>query len=194
MSWPWKANHHLKRWLSWGHTCQVPKTQLQQIAMGRYSQFHTERSAGERAVWRHILLFTPLVLASQTVWVRNILGNHLVHPPLILQGGGGCLHVRKQRNEGTCPSHSQLESKWPGSPDTWLSLQPIQMNKQENRKQETGGMAPGFAALPENPSSLPTTHLQWLKIAYNSTSRGSNALYCPLLSQTCIAHTHKHIY
>lgn len=100
MSWPWKANHHLKRWLSWGHTCQVPKTQLQQIAMGRYSQFHTERSAGERAVWRHILLFTPLVLASQTVWVRNILGNHLVHPPLILQGGGvfTCEKTEKWRN------------------------------------------------------------------------------------------------
>lgn len=141
-----------------------------------YSAFHTTSASitdcvGEKHPWKSLSPPTP----------------HLA-------GGGGCLHVRKQRNEGTCPSHSQLESKWPGSPDTWLSLQPIQMNKQENRKQETGGMAPGFAALPENPSSLPTTHLQWLKIAYNSTSRGSNALYCPLLSQTCIAHTHKHIY
>lgn len=46
------------------------------------------------------------------------------------------------------------------------------------------------AALTEDPSSVLNAHVKWLRITSNSSSKGSNALFWPLLTP---ALTHAHL-
>ena len=52
------------------------------------------------------------------------------------------------------------------------------------------GMVGAFAALAEDWSSVPSTHIRWLTPAYNSGSRGFYVLFCPLWAHAHTGHTY----
>jgi hypothetical protein len=51
-------------------------------------------------------------------------------------------------------------------------------------------MVGAFAALAEDWSSVPSTHIRWLTPAYNSGSRGFYVLFCPLWAHAHTGHTY----
>lgn len=78
--------------------------------------------------------------------------------------------------------HQQNES-----PDLFIEKQKLQVIRDGLRT---------FAALPEDQSSIPTTHVEWLSTACNSSPMGSDILFLLLkiLVRVChCPHTYRHI-
>lgn len=76
----------LRRQLSWGHTCQIPKTQLQQIRTGRSSQLHAERCLGKSYLRGRFAISHGGASISDHVGEKRTWKS--LSPPLHLRGGG----------------------------------------------------------------------------------------------------------
>lgn len=85
----------LRNKLSWGHTCQIPKTQLQQIRTERSSQLHTELHLGKRYLRGRFTISRAGASISDRVGKKPTWKS--LSPPLHLTGGGGMFAREKQK-------------------------------------------------------------------------------------------------
>jgi hypothetical protein len=84
MSWPWKASHHLKGYSYGNIRAKSQRFDFNRSALRAQPITHWGLPGKELCFEGFVLLFTPLILESQTVRVKSIPGTHLVHP-LVLQ-------------------------------------------------------------------------------------------------------------
>lgn len=154
MSWPWKANHHLEVNSPGDTLAKSQRLSFSKSGLGA-PVCSTLSSTWASAIWGAGLPFHALVLvlASQTCGWEAYL--EITHPPLHLTGGRGDVCMW------------ETEMKWHGFLLTgrlWVTRNPRHLP--QRRQELEGWMARSFAALSEDLSLVPSTHIQWLKIYY----------------------------